>query len=99
MIPAHDLPGQHDVCGIIRVHFEQFVRVGELGTKLRDHFFTDFIATLLNRWAYGRDDPSWIRSEVTAHDADGFFGESLERTSPARMNGGDGAMFRIGEQN
>ena len=39
------------------------------------------------------------RAKFHVHAAQSFFGDAAQRAAPAGVNRGDGAAFRIGEQN
>jgi len=78
---------------------EPFRGFGELGKKLGGDFGADFVAAAADRGADGGEEIRGLGSEVHLHLADGFDDDAGESAAPAGMNGGDGALFRIDEEN
>lgn len=72
--------------------------VGELREKLRGDFGTDFVTATADARADGGEDVARICAEMHLHLADGFGGDASKSATPARMDGGDGALFRIDEE-
>ncbi len=78
---------------------EPFRGFGELGKKLSGDFGADFVAAAANRWPDGGEEVGGVGFELHLHLADGFDDDALESAAPAGMNGGDGALFRIDQEN
>lgn len=72
---------------------------GELGKKLGGDFGADFIAAATNGRPDGGEEVSRIGFEIHSQLADGLNDDALERASPASMNGGNGTLFGIDEEN
>ena len=62
-------------------------------------FGADFIAAAADRRADGGEDVAGLGFELHLHLADGFRNDALEGAAPTGMNGGDGAPFRVDEEN
>ena len=78
---------------------EPFGGFGELGKKLSGNFGADFVAATANGWAYGGKQIGRVGFELHLQPADGFDDDALESAAPAGMNGGDGALLGIDEEN
>jgi len=72
---------------------------GELGKKLSGNFGADFVAAATDGGADGGKQIARPGLELHLQLADGFDDDALERAAPAGMNGGDGALFGIDEEN
>ena len=73
--------------------------IGELGKKLGGDFGADFVAAATDGWADGGKQIARLGFEMHLQLADGFDDDAPEGTAPAGMNGGDGALFGIDEEN
>ena len=78
---------------------EPFGGFGKLGKKLSGDFGTDFVAAPADGWADGGKQIARLGFEMHLQLADGFDDDALQRAAPAGMNGGDGALFGIDEEN
>ncbi len=78
---------------------EPFRSFGKLRLKLGSDFGADFVAAAADGWADGGEKVGGPGLEVHLHLADGFDDDALERAAPAGVNGGDGALFRVDEEN
>src|SRR5258708_31004179 len=78
---------------------EPFGRIGELRLKLDGDFGADFVAAAADGGADGGEQVGWLGTEVHLHLADSFDDDALKGAAPTGMNGGDGALFRIDEEN
>jgi len=72
---------------------------GELREELRGDFGADFVAATADGRADGGKKVGGAGLEVHLHLADGFDDDALEGATPAGMNGGDGPLFRVDEEN
>lgn len=79
--------------------FEPFTRFWKLRGEFSDDFVAHFVATPADSRPERGDDVLRARAKFHLHPTKSFFSDALRRSAPARMNRGDGAMFRIGEQN
>jgi len=71
----------------------------ELREKLRSDLRADFVAAAADRGADGGEQVGGLGFELHLHLADGFDDDALERAAPSGVNGSDGALFRIDEEN
>jgi len=78
---------------------EPFGGFGELGLKLGGDFGADFVATAADGRADGGEEVRRLCAEVHLHLADGLDDDALEGAPPAGMNGCDGALFGVDEEN
>ncbi len=78
---------------------EPFGRIGKLRLKLGGDFGADFVAAAADGGADGSEEIGGLGLELHVHLADGFDDDALERAAPAGVNGGDGTLFRIDEEN
>ena len=78
---------------------EPFGGFGELGKKLSGDFGADFVAAATDGWADGGKQIARLGFEMHLQLADGFDDDAPEGTAPAGMNGGDGALLGIDEEN
>ena len=72
--------------------------VGELGEELGGDFGADFVAAAADGWADGSQEVARVGAEVHLHLADGFGGDAGQGAAPAGVNGGDGALFGVDEE-
>ncbi len=72
--------------------------IGELGGELGDEVGGDFVAARADGWADGGEQMRGVTSKFELHAAYGFLGDAGESAAPAGVNGGNGAFFRIDEQ-
>lgn len=72
--------------------------VGELGEELGGDFRADFVAAAADGWADGSQEVARVGAEVHLHLADGFGGDAGQGAAPAGVNGGDGALFGVDEE-
>jgi len=81
---------------------ERFVEVVAGVCKLRGEFGdqvgANFVTALAYGWAEGGEKIARFRAKFKLHAAYGFFGDTGKGTSPARVNGGNGAFFGIDEE-
>jgi len=70
-----------------------------LGLKLGGDFRADFVATAADGRADGGEELGGPGFELHLHLADGFCDDALKRPSPTGMNGGDGSLFGVDEEN
>jgi len=73
--------------------------IGELGEELGGDFGADFVAAASDGRADGGEDVGRVGFELHLHLADGFDDDAGQSASPASVNGGDGVLFRVDEQN
>jgi len=78
---------------------EPFGGIGKLRLKLGGDFGADFVTAAADRRTDGGEEAGWICAELHVHPANRFDDDALESAAPAGMNGGDGALFRIDEEN
>ncbi len=78
---------------------EPFGRIGKLRLKLGRNFSPDFVAAAADRGADGGEQAGWICAELHVHPANRFDDDAPERAAPACMDGSDGALLRIDEEN
>ncbi len=71
----------------------------ELREELGGDFGADFVAAASDGRADGGEDVGGVGFELHLHLADGFDDDAGQSASPASVNGGDGALFRVDEQN
>ena len=62
------------------------------------HFHSHFIAATADSRADGGDHVSRASAENHLHAANGFRGDSAQRSAPAGMNCGDDTIFGVGEK-
>ena len=62
-------------------------------------FGADFVAAAADGWADGGEEVGGVGFELHLHPADGFDDDAGESAAPTGMNGGDGALFRVDEEN
>src|SRR6267142_4279333 len=72
---------------------------GKLGLKLGGDFGADFVAAAANGRADGGEEVGGVGFVLHLHFADGFDDDAPEGATPAGVNGGDGALFRVDEEN
>ena len=72
--------------------------IGELGHELRGDFSTNFVATGADCWAEGREQIGRIGSQLHLHFADSFDDDALQSAAPARMDGRDGALLDVDQE-
>jgi len=78
---------------------EPFWSFGKLRLKLGGNFRADFVATTAHGRADGGEEVAGLGLELHLHLADGFDDDALEGAPPAGMNGGDGSLFGVDEEN
>ena len=78
---------------------EPFRGFGELREELGGDFGADFVAATADGWADGGEEVGGLGFVLHLHLADGFDDDALKRATPASVNGGDGALFRVDEEN
>lgn len=78
---------------------EPFGGFGKLGMEFGGDFGADFIAAAADGWADGGEEVGGVGFELHLHLADGFNDDALECAAPAGMNGGNGAFFRVDQEN
>lgn len=82
---------------------EGAIEPGFRARKLRGEFFHDvgahFVAALANAGADGGEHIRGTGGKFHLHATEHFCGDARERAAPSAMNGGDGAMTRIDQQN
>jgi len=78
---------------------EPFGRISELGLKLDGDFGADFVAAAADGGADGGEQVARLGAKFHLHFPDGFRDDALKGAAPSGMNGGDGALFRIDEEN
>src|SRR5713226_4636665 len=71
---------------------------GELGMELGGDFGADFVAAAADGWADGGEEAGGIGFELHVHLANCFDDDALQGATPAGVNGGDGALFHIDEE-
>src|SRR5882762_4114851 len=72
---------------------------GELGEELGGDFGADFVAAASDGRADGGEQVGGVALELHLHLADGFHDYAGQSASPASVDGGDGALFRVHEEN
>ncbi len=72
---------------------------GELREELGGDFGADFVAAASNGGADGGEEVGRVALELHLHLADGFDEDAGEGASPAGVDGGDGALFRVNKEN
>jgi len=78
---------------------EPFGGFGKLGKKLGGDFGADFIAAPADGGANGGEQIGRLGFELHLQLADSLDDDALERAAPASVNGGDGALVGIDEEN
>lgn len=78
---------------------EQIIGVGELRDEFAAHFFADGVAALSDAGADGGDQIFGAAAELQVHATHSIFNDSLQSSAPASMEGGDGAIFAVGDEN
>jgi len=78
---------------------EPFGGIGELGKKLGGDFGADFVAAAADGRPDGGKEVGGLGFELHLHLPDSLRNDALERAAPTGVNGGDGALFRIDEEN
>ena len=78
---------------------EPFGGFGELGEELGGDFGADFVAAAADRGADGGEEVDGLGFELHLHLADGFDDDAGEGTAPAGVDGGDGTLFGVDEEN
>ena len=99
------MAGRHHVeplDGIGLVAGAEFVKpfrsFGELGEELSGDFRADFVAATANGGADSGEEVGGLGFEVHLHLADGFDDDASESAAPTSVNGGDGALFGVNEE-
>ncbi len=77
---------------------EPFGGFGKLREKLGGDFGADFVATAADGGADGSEEVGGLGFELHLHLADSFDEDAGEGATPAGMDGGDGALFRVDEE-
>jgi len=72
---------------------------GELGEELGGDFGADFVAAAAYGGADGGEEAGGVGFVLHLHFADGLDDDTSESAAPAGMNGGDGALFGVDEEN
>ena len=72
---------------------------GELREELRGDLGANFVAAGADGWADGGEEVGGAGFVLHLHFADGFGDDALQSATPAGMNGGDGALFGVDEEN
>ncbi len=71
---------------------------GELREELGGDFGADFVAATTDRGSDGGEEVGGVGFELHLHLADGFDDDAGKSAAPAGVNGGDGAFFRIDQE-
>lgn len=79
--------------------FKPRARLRKLRGEFLDNVGTDFITALTDARADGGENVGRSRREFHLHAAQRFCGDARDCAAPSGVNGGDGAMTRIDEQN
>jgi hypothetical protein len=95
--PIEPLDGVGLVAGAEFV--EPFGGLDKLREELGGDFGADFVAAGPDRGADGGDEVGGLGFELHLHLADGFDDDALQSAAPTGMHGGNGAIFRIDEEN
>lgn len=69
--------------------------IGELRSEFRDKVGRDFVAARTDRRADRGQEIGGFGAKFELHAADSLLGDSGESAAPTGMNGGNGALFRI----
>ena len=77
---------------------EPFWGFGKLGEELGGDFGADFVAATADGGADGGEEVSGVRFELHLHLADGFDDDAGERAAPAGVDGGDGTLLGVDEE-
>ena len=77
---------------------EEVCRVRELRGELGGNFSADFVAATADGGSDGSQNISRLRVELHLHLADGLGNDALERASPAGVDGGHSAIFRVNQK-
>ena len=72
--------------------------IGELRRELGDEFRAHFIAAGAYGGAESGEEIGRLAAKFEAQAAHGLFGDACKRALPTRMNGGDGSLFGIDEE-
>ena len=78
---------------------EPFRGFGELREELGGDFGADFVAATADGWADGGEEVGGVGFVLHLHFADGLDEDALEGAAPSGVNGGDGALFGVDEEN
>jgi len=71
---------------------------GELGKKLGGDFGAHFVAAAADGWADGGKEVGGVGFVLHLHFADGLDDDAGEGAAPAGVDGDDGALFRVYEE-
>ena len=100
------MPRRHHVQPLQRIGFfagAEFIKIfrgiGELRSEFGYEFGAHFVATAVDRRAESCDEVGWLGAELHAHLPDGFLRDSGKCSAPAGVNGSDGALLWIDQQN
>src|SRR6266513_3209679 len=77
---------------------EPFRGFGKLGLKLHGDFRADFVAAAADGRADGGEEIGGLGFELHLHFADGFDDDAGESAAPTAVDGGDGVLFRVDEE-
>ena len=72
--------------------------MGKLRAKFNGYFGADFIAAAANRGADGGKQVGGFCAELHLHMTNGLHGDAMESAAPACMDGGDGAIAFVHEE-
>jgi len=72
--------------------------VGELGVELDGDFGADFVTAAADGGTDGGEEIGGLGAEVRLHLADGCDGDAGEGAAPSGVDGGDGAVFGVDEE-
>jgi len=78
---------------------EPLGRLGELGEELAGDFRADFVAAAADGRADRGEEVGRLRFEVHLHLADSLDHNARQGAAPAGVNGGDGTLFGVDEEN
>jgi len=78
---------------------EPFGGISKLRLKLDCDFGPDFVAAAADGRPDGGKEVGGLGFELHLHLPDSLRNDALERAAPTGVNGGDGALFRIDEEN
>ena len=78
---------------------EPFGGISKLRLKLDGDFGADFVAAAADGRPDGGKEVGGLGFELHLHLPDSLRNDALERAAPTGVNGGDGALFRIDEEN
>jgi len=74
---------------------EEVGGIGELGGEFGDKVGGDFVAAGADGRTDGGEEIGGLAAKFELHLADGFLGDAGERSTPARVNRGNGPFFWI----